>query len=416
MITPPRQARRTAYPRTAALQLSPQRANPGFTLVELLISVGLFAVVIVFFSSIFIQSIRISHEANAQNQIYEDARFLMQRISKEIRSGMIDYDEYYAQNVVIPSEKGTDNFGQNYGRYYSSFYNPGADKVKKTDKSGLLGFDCNEEDPTSPTGWLRNKPSCKMQTKTKDKNTGQNPFEGKLGNEEAGKENAFCGAVNYEITEKEGEIAGSKMGKLPDGTDLCSPAEDAAKKPQHELYLISSDGRTKTIFAREKIGIDKDGNSAYALSFLRMKGEDLKGEDGVPDTFTCEDGFGCTGETGGVAGCSITETLPASRAVELNSTDDVCDTGDIAFGKDFVPISPFRANIAGFDVYISPSENPHYAFSEDNVQYSSRVKVVLTLEPNPKYFNIKNTFKPITVARTIYSGALDKVPAPVLVE
>ena len=261
--------------------------------------------------------------------------------------------------------------------------------MKKTDKSGLLGFDCNEEDPTSPTGWLRNKPSCKMQTKTKDKNTGQNPFEGKLGNEEAGKENAFCGAVNYEITEKEGEIAGSKDGKVARWNRFMFPRGRRGEKPQHELYLISSDGRTKTIFAREKIGIDKDGNSAYALSFLRMKGEDLKGEDGVPDTFTCEDGFGCTGKPEAQRGCSITETLPASRAVELNSTDDVCDTGDIAFGKDFVPISPFRANIAGFDVYISPSENPHYAFSEDNVQYSSRVKVVLTLEPNPEIFQHK---------------------------
>ena len=423
MITPPHQVRRNKNPRTAvpqpALECANRCENPGFTLIELLISIGLFAVVIVFFSSIFIQSIRTSYESNAQNQIYEDARFLMQRIAKEVRSGMVDYDEYYAQNVAIPSGKGADNFGQNYGRYYSSFYNPGTDKpLKNPDEGNLLGFDCNELDANSPTGFLRNKSNCVIQTKTKDKNTGQNPFEGKLGGEIAEKENAFCGAVDYKITKEGGEIAETKTGKLPDGTDLCNPsAEEAEKKPQHELYLISSDGRIKTIFAREKIGIDKDGNSMYALSFLRMKGEDLKGEDGIPDTFTCDDGFGCTGSSGGSAGCAKQDpNLPASRAVELDSADTVCDTKDIAFGKDFVPISPFRANIAGFDVYVSPVENPRYAFIEDNVQYSSRVKVVLTLEPNPKYFNIKNTFKPITIARTIYSGALNEISAPVLVE
>ncbi|MBI4994919.1 prepilin-type N-terminal cleavage/methylation domain-containing protein, partial [Candidatus Peregrinibacteria bacterium] len=108
----------------------------GFTLIEMLISVSLFAIVVVIFSSLLIQTILSSREANAQNQIYEDARFLMQRIAREIRSGMVDYDEYYSQNVVIPSNKGTDNFGQNYGKYYSSFYNPGSDEK--------LGFDCND--------------------------------------------------------------------------------------------------------------------------------------------------------------------------------------------------------------------------------------------------------------------------------
>ncbi|MBI4994658.1 type II secretion system protein [Candidatus Peregrinibacteria bacterium] len=377
--------------------------SAGFTLIELLISVGLFAIVVVIFSSLLIQSIRTSQEANTQNQIYEDARFLMQHIAKEIRSGMVDYDEYYSQNVVIPSNKGNgiDNFGQNYGKYYSSFYNPGSDEK--------LGFECNDSSS--------NKQNCKPLSETKDKNTGQNPFEGKLGNEEAGKENAFCGAISYKITKKEGEIAELKTGKLPDGTDLC-PAETSAKTAQHELYLISSDGRTKTIFAREKIGIDKDKNSMYALSFLRMKGEDLKNEDGVPDSFKCANGFECTDNSG--ADCK-TGDYPSSRANELNPDDnafnaEACDTKEWGFSKDFVPISPFRANIVGFDVYVSPSENPHYAFSENQEQYSPRVKVVLTLAPNPKYFSIQTTFKPITIARTIYAGVLNKIPAPVLVE
>ena len=340
----------------------------------------------------------------------------MDRITQEIKNNMVDYDEYYAQNVVIPSKKGTDNFGQNYGRYYSSFYNPGADKLSATGKLGLLGFDCNEKDADSPTGFSRNKSNCIIQTKTKDKNTGQNPFEGKLGDETADKENAFCGAVSYEITDGE-STAASTTGQLPDGTPLC-PAENGAKTAQRELYLISPDGRTKTIFAREKIGIDKNGNSMYALSFLRMKGEDLKGEDGVPDSFKCDDGFECTGDSG--VNCKKGD-YPASRANELNPDDDAfkaatCDNKENAFSKDFVPISPFRVNIADLKFLISPAENPQYAFSENDEQMQPRVSIILTVEPNPEYMSSKTLFKTITIEKTVSSRILTPIKAPVLAE
>lgn len=382
----------------------------GFTLIELLISVGLFAVVAVFVSSLMIDTMRASKDSNLQNQVYEDARYTMQKIAEEIRGGMVDYDEYYAQNVV-----GADNWGQNYGRYYSAFYNPGADTLK-TGKVGLLGFDCNEEDSTSLTGWLRNKPSCKIQTKTKDKNTGQNPFDGKVGgSDDLKSENAFCGAVKYEIT-KGNDTSLTPIGNLPDGTSLC-PAEDGAKTAQQELYLISADSRQKTIIAKEKIGETKDNppEPIYALSILRMKGED-SGEDGVVDKFTCADGFDCTDTGGKTAGCLSDKTLPASRAIELNSNNDECDTKDLAFSKDFIPITPFRINVTDFKIYISPAENPNYAFAEKDEQFQPKVSIVLTVEPNPDYTGSKTAFQPITLEETISSKLLTPIKAPVLIE
>ena len=104
--------------------------SAGFTLIELLISVSIFAVVVVAVASLYIDIIRTSAKANLQKRVYSEARFLMKRLEKEIHANMIDYDEYYSQNVVIPSKKGNgvDNFGQNYGKYYSAFYNPGSDE------------------------------------------------------------------------------------------------------------------------------------------------------------------------------------------------------------------------------------------------------------------------------------------------
>lgn len=375
----------------------------GFTLIELLIAVGLFAVVAVFVSSLVIDTIRASKDSNLQNQVYEDARYTMQKIAEEIRGGMVDYDEYYAQNVV-----GADNWGQNYGKYYSAFYNPGSDEA--------LGFNCNEKDPNDPAKWLRNDKDCTIQAKTKDKNTGQNPFEGKLGgSDDLTSENAFCGAIEYKIVGNTDTAAGEK-GTLPNGTTLC-PAKDGAKIAQQELYLISADSRQKTIIAKEKIGETKDNppEPIYALSILRMKGED-SGEDGVVDKFTCADGFECTDTDGETAGCLSDKTLPASRAIELNSNNNVCDTQDLAFSKDFVPITPFRINVTDFKIYISPAENPNYAFAEKDEQFQPKVSIVLTVAPNPDYTGSKTAFQPITLEETISSKLLTPIKAPVLIE
>lgn len=255
-----------------------------------------------------------------------------------------------------------------------------------------------------------------------DKNTGQNPFDGKLGgSDDVKSENAFCGAVEYYIVGGSGSSAGEK-GKLQDGTDLCVPsgspsAQDASKKPQQELYLISADSRQKTIIAKEKIGeINNDPlKPIYALSILRMQGEDSDA-DGVVDKFTCADGFECTDTGGETAGCLSDKTLPANRAVELNSNNDVCDTKDLGFSKDFVPITPFRVNVTGFNVFISPAENSNYAFAEDEEQFQPRVSIVLTVEPNPDYTGSKTAFQPITLEETISSKLLTPIKAPVLIE
>lgn len=369
-------------------------APQGFTLIELLIAVGLFSVVIVIVASLMIDVIRAAKDANLQNQVYEDARYTMQKIAQEIRNGMVDYDEYYAQNVV-----GADNWGQAYGKYYSAFYNPGSDE--------MLGFFCND-------GVTRNDKNCTPIKKTMDKNTGQNPFDGKLGgSDDVKSENAFCGADEHKIIGNS-DSAAQEKGQLPDGTSLC-PAEEGSKKPQQELYLISADSRQKTIIAKEKIGETNDNppKPIYALSILRMKGEDSNG-DGVVDAFECADGFECTDST------NPDKILPDKREFELNpegtNWPDANDLKDDGFAKDFVPITPFRVNVTDFNIFISPAENSNYAFAENLEQFQPRVSIVLTIEPNPDYTGSKTAFQPITLEETISSKLLTPIKAPVLIE
>ena len=197
--------------------------------------------------------------------------------------------------------------------------------------------------------------------------------------------------------------------------DLC----DLKPHPQHELYLISKDAKQKIIIGRERSGTDPAGKPTYTLSWLKMSGEDSDG-DKVIDKFKCADGFECTGESG--ANCSTTEDLPASRENELNPPDsqfngESCDASKEFFSKDFVPILPLVVNVTRFDVYVSPSENPHYAFSEDGENIQPSISIVVTFELNQQKTGFgKQMFNPITFVETVSPKIPASVPAPLLYE
>ena len=83
----------------------------------------------------------------AANLVYEEARFVMERITKEIRNGTIDYEEYYNQNVFREQSPGSyefrinETYGQDYCTYSLQFYNPGPDEKVGTiddESTGLL--------------------------------------------------------------------------------------------------------------------------------------------------------------------------------------------------------------------------------------------------------------------------------------
>ncbi|MBI5412803.1 type II secretion system protein [Candidatus Peregrinibacteria bacterium] len=371
----------------------------AFTLPEVMIAVFIFSMVTTIVANLYIQSFKETRRSNLENQIYEDARFVMQQIAGEIQNGMIDYDEYYNQNVIGA------NFGQNFGRYYSSFFNPGTDEK--------LGFDCND-------GVLRNKHDCTPLRKTIDKITGINPFTGKADGRE---EDAFCGAVSYSTA-----VAGAYKGMCKgDGS-----APDESYRKVDQLYLISANGRQKTILAREGISA-----TAHALSILRLDGYDTN-KDGIVDSFVCAAGFQCRGndmvsdvtaipvsddKCGAVAPATLNAQLPRRDGAAVAPTGiytdlnfpDGCDEND-GFSKDFVPISPLRVDVSKLEFYISPTEDPHYAFAEENNLEQPRVTIVFTIGPNMAKLTAADTLAPITLVQTVSSRVLNPIQAPLLVQ
>ncbi|MBI2638269.1 type II secretion system protein [Candidatus Peregrinibacteria bacterium] len=384
------------------------KSKYAFTLPEILIAVAIFSTVSMVVSTLYIQSFQETRKANLQNQVYEDARFILQRIAQEARDGMVDYDEYYNQNVVI------DNFGQNFGRYYSSFFYPGQDEA--------LGFDCNTVEagdgavgtPARSAKRNRRDADCVPLRKTIDRNTGSNPFKGKY--LVAVEEDAFCGKVTYE---RQG-AAGGLLGQCNNPADAPDPTQE---RLQDRLYLISADGFTKTILAREKIGVDPSGESIYALSMLRLKGIDQNG-DGIADHFVCADDFQCRG-TDDVPDIDISIEGPNGTRIltELPRDEDLMEGKDIAadhqnggFSIDFVPISPLRVNITHLNFFITPTEDPHYAFSESGTLEQPRVTIVLTVEQNPLETGVYKPFPPITLTQTVSSRVLTSISAPLLIQ
>lgn len=406
----------------------------AFTLPEILIAVSIFSVVALVTATLYIQSFRTSRDANYKRRIFEDARFVLQRIAEEIRNGAVDYDEYYNQYVVIPTKKQNpglalgnlasraNNYGQHFGLYYSAFFNPG--RSNNPNVQELLGFACN----TAAEG--RNKRTCVPLRNTLDLNTGANPFPGKTrGAADKADENAFCATVRHSLS---ADL--QNLGYLPDSANTATcknslPA-DNAEIAHPELYLISPDGKIKTILARELVGIKNQGLSDekrfYALSILRLKSVDLN-NDNIPDNFICADDFTCVG-TDVVTGApqkpnsfctgspddTVPGQLPRSRANELEKNNDTCDTREKGFAYDFVPISPLSANIADLKFYITPSEDPYYAFDEDSEQVQPAMTIIMTIEPNPLFSSAAvEDFSPITLVQTVSSAPYKPIPAPV---
>ncbi|MEK7524190.1 MAG: prepilin-type N-terminal cleavage/methylation domain-containing protein [Patescibacteria group bacterium] len=394
----------------------------AFTLPEVLIAVSIFSVVAMLVSSMYIQSFRQSRRTNIQNQIYADARFVMQRIAQEIRTNMIDYDEYYNQNVVIPSipggsvpNPGLKHYGQNYGRYFSSFFHPGSEEK--------LGFDCNNG--------TRNDRNCTQLRRSIDVNTGMNPFTGKYDGAAEGDEDAFCANVSYDAP---------AVGNPANVGPYCQgDAPSAAKKNTiGELYLISADARKKTILARELIaGTSTAPVPVYALSLLKLDGVD-DNSDNIPDHFVCAPEFQCRGGSDfDVVGTSTALDLVATDAscfggsgapqpADLPRLDDLtkepnpaletCDTSARGFAMDFVPISPLQINITSLNFIVTPAENPNYAFAEPTALIQPRVTVMLTAQPNPLALGLNESFDPITLEETFFTQSQTPIPAPLLAE
>lgn len=298
----------------------------GFTLVEMVISVTIVAVLFFLAGTGFININTSQKRIRIQNALQEDARFMIDKISRLIASGTIDYEEYFNVNVLDSG-----NFGDSYGVYASEFYDLGSDNEVGHKCINTVTLEDGLEPPCDPTA----DPPIIVDRTTLDVNTGVNP--------------------------SDNEAQSQNYNSVCENNVNC-PEQNL----QSVLYLINSTGDRKTLIGLEQIASNPD---VFAVSMVEMDGIDTDG-DSIVDIWTCADGYLCS------------DSFDVSYSRPLY--DDLTDTNDNKY-NDFIPISPSTINITNLQFFIDPLEDPYKAFgeSEENIQKQPRITVVLTVQPHP---------------------------------
>lgn len=320
----------------------------GFTLIEVLVAVSLFAIVGMLTLTVFINITRIQGRLNLENAIYEDARFMLERISREIRNNAIDYEEYY--NKALPGDL---EYGKVYGCYAAQFYNPGQGNYitpNLTDTVGTLGAQCSD-DGTSNAKSLYTGQDCVVFKPSIDLNTGVYPYKG-ASVMPLVESNAFC--PNY-----------------PGNGSICTPNPSNLR---HELYLIDKSGQVETIFARKKVA--SAPSDQYALAVVNKIGEDSN-NDGVTEKWN-----GCTNN---IFCCSKEYDCPATKVLGgLQKLEEslLFDNGGSGIYVGFIPLSPLRSDVTQLDFQIVPGNDPQKAFADANSVFQPMVRVTLKVQPS----------------------------------
>ncbi len=361
------------------------RYKSAFTLVEVILASSLFVVVGMIAVGVFVNILRIQQRVSLENAIYEDARFMMERMAREIRKTTIDYEEYY--NKIVERQP----YGSEYGCYATRFYNPGNGGPQGS--NGNFGSTCNDgSDPAS-------NPGCVIDKKSLDINTGQNPYIGNKFNGQAQDATAFCDR------QFGGAGASGAGGSSCSGTNL---------NLHDELYLIDAKGDWKTFFALKETSAPGAGASGagtgaeHGLAILRLSGED-NDHDGKAETWTacktdpanklcCSKEFDCSNLPTPPPGSGVLE-----NTLSFNAANNF---------QGFIAISPSRTDVTAVKFYVAPLEDPHKAFAETTAGISEQphVTIVLTVQPSKSVLqNFSGVVPSITLQTTITSRVYNEV-------
>ncbi len=366
----------------------------------MLIAMSLFSVVSTIAATVLVDVVQLQKKSSIQNEIYEDARILMQQLTNEIQSGTIDYEEYYSVNVVQQKNSLTDEiyYGINYGVYSSRFFDPGksifpnANNIpgNPVNNPDDLGIECSYP--------ADDKKTCEIYfSDSTDLNTGQNPYKNNPD---------LLTATDANAVYDRGLSAGVNNNVVP------------------ELYLIDSSGTHKTIIAKKNMTSGKCGvgDTDCAIGMMRMTGQDMD-QNGITDVFSCDSDYKCTAAWDVPAAfqypfikkCAALLTCDSPAKYLENNKIHLPRQADLVIAFDpnesqFVPITPRRANIKSLNFTINPLDDPYKAYAESAMQTQPTVTISMTIGlANSAKSEYPGTFPDITLQTTVTAGVIGKI-------
>lgn len=313
------------------------RKTSGFTLVELVISLAVLTLILLFSFSIYDNFFDTLRNLRANNLVYEESRYLMNRMVQEVRDHTVDYEEYYNQSKLkhqFPENYAylrNEIYGQNYCEYSRQFYDSGTD--------GEIGT-------------------------LDDQNTGQrnliDPADGI---------SAIPPAIGF-------------LNAL--GNDTASPL-------QNDLFLINVSG-DRRVYLKRIEGSDALGNSIGQVGILELIGKDFGvdhlnafdphldgslpigdcqtdlGEgDGRIDTWICAPGYPC--QTEAFINADLCSGTLHKMVYDPSLPDD----------SSFVAISPKTLDVVDLQFVVSPMDDPRKAYKANELQLQPSITLKLTV-------------------------------------
>lgn len=324
-------------------KFSPHHRPRGFTLIELTIALVVLTMLSIFSGQLYLNYTNASRNLKGANLVYEEARYLMEKMVREIRQNGIDYEQYFNQNVMIPLN-GEGTYTDNYCSYSSFFYNSGIDGNPETlednESRGVRNPERLLTIPGSPEAVI--------------------PIERELYliNISGNKRTVLTRVSELVNGDTIGKVALLKMDGLDYGADHINSQNPSGGSPPTADPLCEPD----------------DGEN-----------------DGLIDSWHCATGFPCK---------IITDTFnPVSGCIGLTHLV-VKEPSDPNYS--FVDISPNALNVVDLKFMIAPADDPWKAYNMNEYQIQPHVTIQMTVEANPKMVSATGNHPPsITLTSTI---------------
>lgn len=298
------------------------KTNKGFTLIEILVALGILTMIGIFTTTIYLNYSARARDLKASNLVYEEGRLLMEKIVREVRQNTVDYEEYFNTNVL------ENPLGQNYCLYDQIFYETGFDGLIGTEDDESLG----KRNPNIPKN---NAPL-------------ENPVQNNLFliNQEGNKRTYLTRVIKT--------VAGTDIGKVG------------------MVKLIGKDFGDDHINADDSYNGKKDNNNLCA--------PDTHENDGLIDTWLCEEGYPCNRET----------EIESNTILGCSGFTDAIVNDPKNPNHSLVDISPNALNIVDLKFIIVPEDDPHKAYKVNEVQLQPYITIQMTVEANPKLVSTIN--------------------------
>lgn len=383
------------------------RSINGFTLVELVIASMMLLVLLSVISTSFVSFASGKRKVVLSVETYNETRFLLERIVREVHNGTIDYQGYWKENLLMKSDVGgntsvsenwlfeTDSSQNNYetinkkgvkpnfnlAALQADGHNWGLNTIRNCETPG---FSLITSEHTSETNSITKQTDIMYNYRNQFIYPGQKRVNG--GNTETNFNGASvihlnCQTDNYnqgdgynvyddEPAFGQGPRAINNSGAYDKDINYADSnnmfwtwdlTQNAVKENNPPLLLVKANA-DKTTYTRTALRFKN--NKIEMMRFIAEPDNDSP-PDNIPDMWKCEENFECNN----LYDASYIWSQKATTGAGLGSISDPL--------LSWKNITPEKLDIIRMDFILSPVKDPNFAFYESDKKQKPQVTIII---------------------------------------